>query len=69
MHIRCPHCNEDINLDLYKKPIRQWVNTETANKRMTALTPERRKEIAKNAIKIRWEKHKMDGEKIENPKD
>ena len=62
MEIKCPHCNEVISLDLYKKAIRQWVMAETSAKRMAKISPEKRKRIAQNAGNARWKKHKMGGE-------
>lgn len=67
LNIKCPNCGEDINLNPYKKAIRQWLMSEQGKSTMRRKTKKERSENARNAVNARWKKHKMGGQNSENP--
>lgn len=67
LNIKCPHCTEDINLNPYKKTIRQWLNGLAGSKRMAGMTAEQRSALGRMAVEKRWAKHKMGGQNPEKP--
>ena len=67
MEIKCPHCEEVISLDLYKKAIRQQLMSEQGKQTMSKRSKKQKSEMARRAINIRWKKHKMGGQNLEKP--
>lgn len=67
LNIKCPNCGCDINLNPYKKAIRQWLMSEQGKATMRRKTKKERSELARNAVNARWKKHKMGGQNSENP--